>query len=116
VRRPFLNITETEREAEIEPDRVADNFWWEAKAFGIGSSGVCFHAGFSHIVQLCSQVDNTRWRNIGHQIGWQLHDRADMANHCSRNGLLSSWLLSPLRTLSLEDCCFYHSSSFFSSV
>ena len=37
-------VPETEREAEIQPDRVADNFRWEAKAFVIGSSGVCFHA------------------------------------------------------------------------
>jgi len=39
----FLTIAKTEREAEIQPNRVADDFRWEAKAFVARSSGVCFH-------------------------------------------------------------------------
>ena len=40
----LFDISVTEREAEIQPDRVTANFRWEAKAFVDGSSGVCFHA------------------------------------------------------------------------
>jgi len=43
VRRPFFDIAKTEREAEIQPNCVADNFRWEAKAFVAWSSGVRFH-------------------------------------------------------------------------
>src|SRR5437763_12901235 len=39
----FLNITETEREAEIQPHSVTDNLGWETKPFVVGGSGVCFH-------------------------------------------------------------------------
>lgn len=47
----FLGIAKTEREVEIQPDSMTDNFRWEAKAFVIGSSGVCFHAA---ILTYCS--------------------------------------------------------------
>jgi len=39
----LFDIAKTEREAEIQPNCVADNFRWEAKALVAGSSGVCFH-------------------------------------------------------------------------
>ena len=39
----FFNIAKAEREAEIQPHRVADDFRWEAESFVIGGSGVCFH-------------------------------------------------------------------------
>jgi hypothetical protein len=42
-RRPLFDIAKTEREAEIQPNSMADNLRWEAKAFVIGGSGVYFH-------------------------------------------------------------------------
>ncbi len=39
----FLDIAKTEREAEIQPDAVADDFRWEAVSFVIGNRLVCFH-------------------------------------------------------------------------
>ncbi len=43
LRHEFLNIAKTEREAEIQPNYVADDFRWKAVAFIIGRSGGCFH-------------------------------------------------------------------------
>jgi hypothetical protein len=40
----LFNIAKAERKAKIQPNSVTDNFRWEAKAFIVGSSGVCFHA------------------------------------------------------------------------
>src|SRR6266702_369155 len=40
----FLNITKTEREAEIQPDSVTNNLRRETEPFVIGSRSVCFHA------------------------------------------------------------------------
>lgn len=39
----LFHITKTEQEAEKQPDSVANNFRWKAKAFVLGSSRVCFH-------------------------------------------------------------------------
>jgi hypothetical protein len=39
----LFNIAKTEREAEIQPHRVAGNFRRETVAFVIGSRFVCFH-------------------------------------------------------------------------
>jgi hypothetical protein len=33
----------TERETEIEPHRMADDFWRETKTVVIGRNAVCFH-------------------------------------------------------------------------
>lgn len=47
----LFNITKTEREAEIEPDSVADDRRREAKTFGVESSAVRFHEA---ILAYCS--------------------------------------------------------------
>src|SRR5258708_35703588 len=43
LRHNLFNITETEREAKIQPHAVTDNLRREAVASVIGSSGRCFH-------------------------------------------------------------------------
>jgi len=53
----LFTITKTEREAEREPDCVADNLGWEAIAFIIGSNGICFHeAILTHCSALFMQI------------------------------------------------------------
>src|SRR5512135_890453 len=52
----FLNITKTEREAEIQPNRVADDLRRETKAFVIGSRLVCFHEA---ILSYCSAASSS---------------------------------------------------------
>jgi hypothetical protein len=39
----LFDITKTEREAEIEPHSMADNFRREAKTCVVGGKSVCFH-------------------------------------------------------------------------
>lgn len=39
----LFHIAKTERETKIQPNSVADDFRWKAKAFVMGSSRVCFH-------------------------------------------------------------------------
>jgi hypothetical protein len=58
-REKYLNIAKTEREAEIQPNRVADDFRWEAKAFVARSSGACFHEVMLAHCSVMYQVDNT---------------------------------------------------------
>lgn len=53
LRQKLLNITKTEREAKIEPNRMADDFRWKAKAFVRGSDDVCFHKA---ILTQCSAL------------------------------------------------------------
>src|SRR5260221_3523803 len=55
----FFNIAKTEREAEIQPNRVADDFRWEAKAFVARSSGAGFHEAMLAHCSVMYQVDNT---------------------------------------------------------
>lgn len=43
LRQQFLDIAKTEREAEIQPNSMTDNFWWKAIAFVTRSNRVCFH-------------------------------------------------------------------------
>ena len=43
LRQNFLNITKTEREAEIQPNSVTDHLRWETETFVVWGSGVCFH-------------------------------------------------------------------------
>src|SRR5258708_28997985 len=47
----LFNITKTEREAEIQPDGVANDFRRKAKAFVVDSYSVCFHEA---ILAYCS--------------------------------------------------------------
>jgi hypothetical protein len=42
LRQKLFDITKTERETEIQPHSIADDFRWETKTFVIGSNGVCF--------------------------------------------------------------------------
>jgi hypothetical protein len=43
LRQKLLDIAKTERETNIQPHRMADDFRWKAKAFVIRGSSVCFH-------------------------------------------------------------------------
>src|SRR5258708_916064 len=47
----LFDIAKTERETEIDPNSVPDNFRWEAKAFVAWSRSICFHAA---ILAYCS--------------------------------------------------------------
>src|SRR5260370_28669319 len=53
----LFNITKTEREAEIQPDCVANDFRRKAETFVVESNSVCFHEAilaylFSYIAKL----------------------------------------------------------------
>jgi hypothetical protein len=55
----FFDIAKTEREAERQPCRIADYFWWEAKALVVRSSDICFHKVLAAHCSALYQVDNT---------------------------------------------------------
>ena len=54
----LFDIAKTEREAEIQPDCVADDFRRKAVASVIGSSGGCFHEAILTHCSATFQVDN----------------------------------------------------------
>jgi hypothetical protein len=55
----FFDITETEGEADIQPDAVTNNLGWEAIPFGEGGRCLCFHVVSMPEVSAFQQVDST---------------------------------------------------------